>query len=145
MPALTARPERMTVAMMEGLFLEVLRSIQRFLQRRRDARRVQTAAQRRAVESVLDAVRVTEGYLYDLGQGGSKDRTREAKLSRLWQRAATHVRAVDARLSRIAQVNAFGWANPDLWDHPEYGEIPIELDVVRRQCEWLLDRWYRDN
>ena len=130
------------VAKMEGLFLEVLRSIQRFLQRRRDARRVETTAQRRAVESVLDAVRETEGYLYDFRQGGSKDRTRETELSRLWQRAASHVRAVDARLSRVAQINAFGWANPDLWDHPEYRAIPGELDVVRRQCEWLLEHWH---
>jgi hypothetical protein len=129
---------------MEGLFLEVLRSIERFLQRRSDARRQQSVQQRRAVESVLDAVRETEGYLYDLREGGSKDRPREARLSRRWQRAATHVRAVDARLSRIAQVTAFGWANPDLWNHPEYRAIPTELDVVRRQCEWLLEQWDPD-
>jgi hypothetical protein len=127
--------------MMEGLFLEVLRSVERFLQRRRDAHRARSARQRRAVESVLDAVRETEGYLYDLKDGGSKDRKRETRLSRLWQRAATDVRAVDARLSRIAQVNAFGWANPHLWRHPEHREIPTELDLVRRQCEWLLDHW----
>jgi hypothetical protein len=130
------------VAVMEGLFLEVLRSIQRFLERRRDARRVQSVRQRRAVESVLDAVRETEGYLYDLRDGGAKDRKRETKLSRLWLRAATDVRAVDARLSRIAQVNAFGWANPHLWGHPEYRSIPTELDLVRRQCEWLLEHWH---
>ena len=130
---------------MEGLFLEVLRSIQRFLERRGDARRAQSVAQRQSVESVLDAVRETESYLYDLREGVSKDRKREAQLSRRWQRAATHVRAVDARLSRIAQVTAFGWANPDLWDHPEYRAIPTELDVIRRQCEWLLDRGDRDS
>jgi len=127
--------------MMEGLFLEVLRSIERFLQRRRDAQRVQSAEQRRAVESVLDAVRETEAYLYDLKDGATKDRRRESRLSRLWQRAATDVRAVDARLSRIAQVNAFGWANPELWDHAEHRAIPTELDLVRRQCEWLLENW----
>jgi hypothetical protein len=54
------------------------------------------------------------------------------------------VRAVDARLSRSAQVTAFGWANPDLWNHPEYRAIPTELDVVRRQCEWLLEQWDPD-
>lgn len=126
---------------MEILFLEVLRSVQRFLDRRRDARRSRSAEQRRAVESVLDAVRETEGYLYDLRSAPAKDRRRETRLSRLWQRAATDVRAVDARLSRVAQVSAFGWANPDLWDHPELREIPTELDVVRRQCEWLLEHW----
>jgi hypothetical protein len=129
---------------MEGLFLEVLRSIQRFLERRGDARRAQSVVQKRSVESVLDAVRETESYLYDLREGGPKDRKREAQLSRRWQRAATHVRAVDARLSRIARVTAFGWANPDLWDHPEHRAIPTELDLIRRQCEWLLDRWVRD-
>ncbi len=126
---------------MESLFFEVLRSIERFLERRRDARRVQSARHRRAVESVLDAVRETEGYLYDLKDGDAKDRKRETRLSRLWQRAATDVRAVDARLSRIAQINAFGWANPDLWGHPEHRKIPSELDLVRRQCKWLLDHW----
>jgi hypothetical protein len=126
---------------MEGLFLEVLRSIQRFLERRRDAHRAQSARQRRSVESVLDAVRETESYLYDLRNGGSKDRRREGELSRVWQRAAADVRAVDARLSRIARVTAFGWANPDLWDHPRYRAIPSELDLIRRQCEWLLEHW----
>ena len=129
---------------MEGLFLEALKSLQRFLQRRRDARRSQSTEHRRAVESVLDAVRETEGYLYDLKDGGAKDRGRESGLSRLWQRAATDVRAVDSRLSRVAQVSAFGWANPELWDHSEYRQIPTELDLIRRQCEWLLDRWDRE-
>lgn len=128
---------------MEGLFLEVLRSIQRFLERRGDARRAQSVAQRQSVESVLDAVRETESYLYDLREGVAKDRKREAQLSRRWQRAATHVRAVDARLSRIAQVTAFSWANPDLWDHPEHRAIATELDLIRRQCEWLLEHWDR--
>lgn len=129
--------------MVEGLLLEALKSLQRFLQRRRDARRTQSTEHRRAVESVLDAVRETEGYLYDLKNGGSKERARETELSRVWQRAATDVRAVDARLSRVAQVSAFGWANPELWDHPEYRSIPTELDLIRRQCEWLLENWHQ--
>lgn len=66
------------------LFLEILKTLERFLDRRRRVTSEGSAKHRKAVESVWDVVRETEAYLYDLRQGAKEDRGREAKLSRLW-------------------------------------------------------------
>ena len=119
----------------------ILGGIERFLIRRRTARAKRTIDQRQAVESVLLAVLETERYLYDLGNRGSASHKRESRLARLWSKAAIDVRTVDRRLSRIALMTSFTWANPLLLDDPKYQKIPSQLELIREQGEWLLEHW----
>lgn len=126
---------------METALVEALKSLQAFLERRKKAKTSQTEKHRRAVQKVLTAVLETEAYLFDLKSGTPKSRDKETVLSKRWVEASASVRAVDARLSKIAQVRAFGWANPDLLADARQKDVHAELELVRRQCEWLLKQW----
>ena len=119
----------------------ILAGIERFLVRRRTVRAKRTDNHRQAAESVLVAVLETERYLYDLGDGVGPSQRRESRLARLWSKAAIDVRLVDRRLSRIALMTSFTWANPALLDDPRYGKVPGQLGLIREQCEWLLEHW----
>ena len=120
---------------------DILQGIERFLLRRRSGKAARTAAQRRAVRSVLDAVIETERYVYERRRGGRRAGKQEARLARLWSRAALDVQMVDRRLSRIALMTSFTWANPELLSQPEYESVPGQLGLIRNQCEWLLEHW----
>jgi hypothetical protein len=126
---------------MERLLLQALASLERFLDRRRRARSEQTAAHHQAVDSSLEAVRETAAYLYDLDRNGQRDRERERRFSRLWGTAAARVRDVDARLSRLAHLESFNWAEPEVLDGQDFEAIRTQLDLIRRQCEWLIRHW----
>ncbi len=120
--------------------LDALDTYGRWLERRRQAKQGQSEAQTRAIRSVLLAVSSTRAYLYDLRQGKRQDRSREKELSRLWTDAAIDVRSVDQRLSSIAVVSSLGWADPDLQDDSKHGRIEDQLELIQRQCEWLLEQ-----
>jgi hypothetical protein len=119
--------------------LAALETYGRWLERRRQAKRGQTEAQTRAVQSVLQAASDTRSYLYDLRQGGSQDRSRETDLARRWADAAVDVRTVDRRLSSLAVSSSVGWADPDIGDDAMYGRVEDQLELIQRQCEWLLE------
>jgi len=123
------------------LLLAVLAVVERFLERRRTAGSRRTAAHRQAVVSLLAAVVETEQYASERKEGGRRDRRREAELAKLWATAAVDVRSVDRRLSRIALVKSFSWANPELLTNENYKDVPTQLDLIRNQCEWLLENW----
>lgn len=126
--------------------LDALDTYGRWLERRRQAKQGQTEAQIKAVRSVLLAVSASRAYLYDLRQGESRDRSREEELSKLWAEAAVDVRCVDQRLSSIAVVSSLGWADPDVRGDSKHGRVEDQLELIRRQCEWLLknsDDWVR--
>jgi len=118
--------------------LVALETYGKWLERRRQAKQGQTEAQTRAVRSVLLAVSATRAYLYDQRQGQPRDRSREEELSKRWADAAVDVQSVDRRLSSIAVVSSLGWADPDLQGDSEYGRIEDQLELIQRQCEWLL-------
>jgi len=120
--------------------LDALDTYERWLERRRQAKQGQSEAQTKAVRSVLLAVSSTRAYLYDLRQGERQDRSREKELSRLWTDAAIDVRSVDQRLSSIAVVSSLGWADPDLQGDSKHGRIEDQLELIQRQCEWLLEQ-----
>ena len=124
-----------------SLLPDILESIERFLLRRRTVRAQRTADHRKAVESVLGAVVETERYVYDRGRGTASSERRESRLARLWSKAAVDVRSVDRRLSRIALMTSFTWANPELLADPKYEMVPGQLELIREQCEWLLEHW----
>ena len=119
--------------------LDALDTYARWLERRRQAKRRQTEAQTKAVRSVLQAASDTRAYLYDLRRGGTQDRGREADLARRWAAAAVDVRTVDRRLSSLAVSSSLGWADPDIREDAEYGRVEDQLELIQRQCEWLLD------
>jgi hypothetical protein len=120
--------------------LDALDTYGRWLERRRQAKQGQSEAQTKAVRSVLLAVSSTRAYLYDLRQGERQDRSREKELSRLWTDAAIDVRSVDQRLSSIAVVSSLGWADPDLQGDSKHGRTEDQLELIQRQCEWLLEQ-----
>lgn len=93
-----------------------------------------------AIQSLLQAVNETSGYLADCKNGNKPDRKREMEISLLWSKAAIKVRNVDRRLSTLAAMKSFGWADPKLWDDPKFKNLPLKLSVIRDQCIWLLER-----
>ena len=120
---------------------DVLEKIVRFLDRRKSARAEQTKAHRRAVKSVLEAVLATERYVYDRKAGGEASSKQESRLASLWSRAALDVQCVDARLSRLALLTSFTWANPDLLKEKRFREVRKQLALIREQSVWLLENW----
>lgn len=122
------------------ILLEALESYGRWLERRREAKGKQTEAQTAAIKSVLSAVAETRSYLHDLRGGVEADRREERGLSRRWAAAAVDVGSVDRRLSRIALVASQRWADPDLRGDPRFEEVAALLDLMQRQCEWLLEQ-----
>lgn len=118
---------------------DLLEKVGRFLERRRTAKSERTSAHRQAIKSVLEAVLATERYVYDRKKGARVSSRHEARLASLWSRAAVDIQAVDARVSRLALLTSFTWANPDLLDDPKYRDVPKQLALIREQCGWLLD------
>lgn len=118
--------------------LDALDTYGRWLERRRQARQGQTEAQTQAVRAVLQAASSTRAYLYDQRLGEPRDRSREEELSRRWADAAVDVMAVDRRLSSLAVSSSVGWADPEIRDEATYGRIEDQLELIQRQCEWLL-------
>lgn len=119
--------------------LDALETYGRWLDRRRQAKQGQTEAQTRAVRSVLLAVSATRAYLYDQRKGQPGDRSREEELSKRWADAAVDVRTVDQRLSSLAVSSSLGWADPDIREDSEFERVGDQLELIQRQCEWLLE------
>ena len=94
-----------------------------------------------AVEALLEAVIVTGAYLEDRKNREPKSRKKEMIISQLWSKAAIKVRRVDRRLSSLLAVKPMGWANPSLWSDPKFKDLPIQLDLIREQCIWLLENY----
>ena len=92
-----------------------------------------------AVEALLEAVTVTGAYLEDRKNGARKSRKKEMIISQLWSKAAIKVRRVDRRLSSLLAAKSMGWADPSLWSDPKFKNLPIQLDLIREQCIWLLE------
>lgn len=121
--------------------LDILGSLERFLDRRRESATRRSAAHKKAIESALDALNETSRYLFDRVEGAARDSAREGELAKRWARAAVDVHAVDRRLSRLALLESFAWADPRLLEDARYENVIDRLELARRQCEWLLEHW----
>jgi hypothetical protein len=42
-------------------------------------------------------------------------------------------------LSSLAVSSSLGWADPDIRDDAVYGRIEDQLQLIQRQCEWILE------
>jgi hypothetical protein len=119
--------------------LEALDLIRRWLRRERTAERTRPSERDRAIRAVLKATAETRAYLHDRQSGSRINRKREAKISQLWLEASHAVRHVHQRLSFIALVKSQCWAEPALWESPRFRNVPVKLDMIFDQCEWLLN------
>lgn len=105
-----------------------------------DQRRARSRERARAIGAVRAAALATKAYLYDTRvQGTPVDRVREADLSRLWQEAADAIREYDFDLFSISNVKALGWSDPREWEEIEIPEAKLKVDLLIRQCDWLLE------
>ncbi|MFS1438883.1 hypothetical protein [Shewanella sp. 10N.286.48.A6] len=92
-----------------------------------------------AINLTLEAARLTRVYLYDSNQTGEQDRIREADLSKVWLKASEALHQIDPQLCKIAQVKAFGWAEPNRWQELKQNVSTIKIDVIIEQCNYLLE------
>ena len=92
-----------------------------------------------AINLTLEAARLTRVYLYDSDLTGEQDRVREADLSKAWLKASEALHKTDPQLHKIAQVKAFGWAEPNRWQELKRNVSTIKIDVIIEQCNYLLE------
>lgn len=90
----------------------------------------------KAVGKVMNAAIATKAYLYDANKLNKPSRKREVELSKLWQEAATSIRAYDENLFFSSQVKSLGWADPHEWEKVEHKTVTVNLDLIIKQCEW---------
>ncbi|MDH3338453.1 MAG: hypothetical protein OER22_02085 [Gammaproteobacteria bacterium] len=118
--------------------VKALELFERWTGRQDQAKVKKDRTRAKALEALLAAVTETTAYTADRRDGGRRNRNREGKISQLWYRASIRVRSVDRRLSTILAMTSLGWADPELWDTPEFKNVPLGLDRIRKQCLWLL-------
>jgi hypothetical protein len=120
--------------------LEALDVIRNWLRRERTAKPTATRERDLAIRAVLRATTETRAYLHDRQNGSRVDRRRETKISELWLEASHAASHVHQRLSFIALVKSQCWADPALWESSRFRNVPVKLDMIFEQCEWLLQQ-----
>ena len=123
-----------------NIFVRAVELFQQWTGRQRQARVQKERTRAKALECLLEAVNETTAYAADRRDGGRRDRKLEARLSKLWSRAAIQVHSLDKRLSTMLAMNSMGWADPALWDTPAFKETLVGLEKLREQCLWLLNQ-----
>ena len=123
-----------------NIFVRALELFQQWTGRQKQARVQRERTRAKALEVLLEAVNETAAYTADRRDGGSRNRKREARISKLWSRAAMQVHSLDKRLSTILALNSMGWADPALWDTPVFKDTSAGLGKIREQCLWLLNQ-----
>ena len=123
-----------------NIFVRAVELFQQWTGRQRQARVHKERTRAKALECLLEAVNETTAYAADRRDGGRRDRKLEARLSKLWSRAAIQVHSLDKRLSTMLAMNSMGWADPELWDTPAFKDTLVGLEKLREQCLWLLSQ-----
>ena len=77
----------------------------------------------------------TRKYLKHRKKGGAEDDQVENRLSQLWNEASTAIRAYDNDLADLCMVKSHGWADSEIWDHPDYINLPLKLDQMLDQLK----------
>ncbi|MUK45676.1 hypothetical protein GNP79_12130 [Aliivibrio fischeri] len=91
-----------------------------------------------AISSVMNACSQTRAYLYDIRELKlNTDRNRERELSQLWQNVANDIYPIDRPLAHSSQIKAMGWADPREWHSERAVGVPVKLDKLIEQCDWL--------
>lgn len=91
-----------------------------------------------AVASVMNACSETRAYLYDIQELQQEpNRDRERKLSSVWQKVSVQIYPVDRQLAHSSQIKAMGWADPREWHSERAKGVPVKLDILIEQCDWI--------
>jgi len=122
-----------------GVLLHGLDLFERWSKRQSKEKTKNDPQREEAIRSLLTAISETSAYMADRIEGAKINRKREMKLSALWIDASMKVRFVDRRLSRLLALKSMGWADPDLWNDPEFKKFPLQLEIIRKQCMWLIE------
>lgn len=91
-----------------------------------------------AINNVMKASIATKAYLYDSKIIGETSREKEGELAQKWQSAAGAISDFDENLFYSSQVKALGWSDPREWGKAKDKAITVNLDLIIKQCEWLL-------
>ena len=98
-----------------------------------------------ALEAVYTALNETRIYLGSLDSKSllntanlSRNKEKEANLSRLWTQASTKMRNVDHQWAIICFEKGGYWANPEAWSDDELKEAGIKIEDVIKEAQELL-------
>ena len=91
-----------------------------------------------AVRHSLRALHLTKAYVVCRHQGQPKDRQKEESLATAWAEAAAACVFVQPDLARIWNLKAAAWADPGVWDSPDFPRVETSLDAASQHCDRLL-------
>ena len=92
-----------------------------------------------ALNAISEALTETCLYVNDYKDSGVVDKKTQARLARLWAKAAIPVRHFDQDLSDICEHKSQYWLDPSNWDSTKTSEICIDLDSVREKYRAKLN------
>ena len=100
------------------------------------ARRTQRHDQ--ALATIYAAANETRMYIRDAQATKKREPAREARLVRLWTKAAVPVRHIDRQLADRCLLKADFWINPKHWTPAQVREFHIGIDEVYEYARQLL-------
>jgi len=83
-----------------------------------------------AVGSVDGALKETRKYLRYLREDGKRQRKTEDRLSNLWSAASLKMMRYDSDLAILCMIKGHGWADPSVWNDPQYRDEPTGLEEM---------------
>ena len=95
-----------------------------------------------ALTALRNAIADTHRYYYDTkalsGKQKQRLRGRRKELSDSWRNTSELFQRIGLRrIKALTYLKQLGWANPDLWDTPEFASEPLGLDTMREFGDWL--------
>jgi hypothetical protein len=81
-----------------------------------------------ATSTLQKALLETRAYVAGRREGLDRDATIESRLSLLWSEAGAALYPHDAGFASLCYVKGQGWADPKLWDDPNFRKLPTELN-----------------
>jgi len=62
--------------------------------------------------------------------------------SAFWRlgRPKTHHEIKDSLISGILVMKSQAWADPSLWDDPEFEQVQLKLETIEDQCLWHFEQ-----
>jgi len=124
----------MDLASLATLVLKLREFLRDFSERRTTAKRQSERDRESTLKALLTALNETQIYI------GKKRRNKstEAKLSRLWTAAALRIRNYDIDLAERCQMKGVYWSSPDSWGDEDIEKTRIAIDEVAESIKKLL-------
>jgi hypothetical protein len=116
----------------------VISALYSFLERVSRARNRRTERHDQALAAIYVAANETRMYIRDSKKAKNRNKSREAKLVRLWTKAAVPVRHIDRDLADRCLLKADFWINPTQWTPAQVKKFGIRIDEIYEYSRQLL-------